>query len=453
MRKFSTLVIITFLCINCSSGGDDPSPVPTDPETPTGGESVAVNDRFDAFEDTDFTIENLLSNDTIEDNASITSFDATTTQGGSIVDNRNTTYTYAPVDDFVGDDTFTYTICDSDTPADCSTATVTITVADSGNPVAEDDALNVLLNTTKTITTLLENDSAIDEAVLSSVDNSSTQGTVVLNANGTVDYTPPTGFTGTDSFMYSLCDDDMPTNTCVTATVTITVIDAISFNIPADLVAYYTGVIFSEDAELMFGELDTHTTNKHTTILTYFQRHQYLYDADADLTNTNNVVLMYSGERRYWKEYTSGTNTYSPQTFNTEHVYPQSLLNATNAVTDLHHLRTCDDATNTQRSNHPFVEGSGSYNLASSQWYPGDEWRGDVARMMMYLNIRYGENFDFVGGLDLFVSWNIADPVSDFEIQRNNVIYSAQGNRNPFIDNPYLATLIWGGASAENKWN
>ena len=453
MRKISTLVIITFLCINCSSGGDDPSPVPTEPETTTGGESVAVNDRFDAFEDTDLTIENLLANDTIEDNARITSFDATTTQGGTIVDNRNATYTYASDEDFIGEDTFTYTICDSDTPADCSTATVTITVADLGNPVAENDALNVLLNTTKTITTLLDNDSVIDEAVLSSVDNTSTQGTVVLNANGTVNYTPPTGFTGTDTFMYSLCDDDTPTNTCVSATVTITVIDAISFNIPTELVDYYTGVIFSEDAELMFEELDTHTTTKHTSILTYFQRHQYLYDADADLSNTDNVVLMYSGERRYWKEYTSGTNSYSPQTFNTEHVYPQSLLDATNAVTDLHHLRTCDAATNTQRSNHPFVEGSGSYDLGSSQWYPGDEWRGDVARMMMYLNIRYGEDFELVGGLDLFISWNSADPVSDFEIQRNTIIYSAQGNRNPFIDNPYLATLVWGGAPAENKWN
>ena len=44
-------------------------------------------------------------------------------------------------------------------------------------------------------------------------------------------------------------------------------------------------------------------------------------------------------------------------------------------------------------------------------------------------------------------------PVSAFEIQRNNVIEGAQGNRNPFIDNPYLATLIWGGNPAENKWN
>ena len=66
---------------------------------------------------------------------------------------------------------------------------------------------------------------------------------------------------------------------------------------------------------------------------------------------------------------------------------------------------------------------------------------------------RYGETFDRVGSIELFLKWNVEDPVSAFEVQRNNVIEGAQGNRNPFIDNPYLATLIWGGTPAENKWN
>jgi hypothetical protein len=55
--------------------------------------------------------------------------------------------------------------------------------------------------------------------------------------------------------------------------------------------------------------------------------------------------------------------------------------------------------------------------------------------------------------IDLFLKWNVEDPVSAFEDQRNPVIEGVQGNRNPFIDNPYLATLIWGGATAaEDKW-
>ena len=54
---------------------------------------------------------------------------------------------------------------------------------------------------------------------------------------------------------------------------------------------------------------------------------------------------------------------------------------------------------------------------------------------------------------DVFLEWNTDDPVSAFEEMRNNAISNSQGNRNPFIDNPYLATLIWNGPNAENKWN
>ena len=226
----------------------------------------------------------------------------------------------------------------------------------------------------------------------------------------------------------------------------------VNFSIPSELTNYYNSLTFYEDADLFFEALEVHVRANHTTILSYGQRHQYLYNADEDLSNTDNVILMYSGESRYWEEYTSGTNSYSPQTFNTEHIYPQSLLSATDTVTDLHHLRVCDATVNSDRLNYPFVDGSGAYKLTGETWFPGDDWKGDVARMIMYLNIRYGEIFEKVGNIDLFIAWNIADPVSDFEIQRNNIIYAAQGNRNPFIDNPYLATLIWGGSDAENKW-
>ena len=207
-----------------------------------------------------------------------------------------------------------------------------------------------------------------------------------------------------------------------------------------------------DDADLSYSLLKEFTIQKHTTILSYGQRHNYLYNADEDKANTDNVILMYSGESRYWEEYTSGSNSHSPQTFNTEHIYPQSRLSTNDAKTDLHHLRSCDASINSQRSNFPFTNGNGTYELDGDKWYPGDEWRGDVARMIMYLNIRYGETFDKVGTLELFLEWNKADPVSNFEEQRNNIIEGAQGNRNPFIDNPYIATLIWGGDTAENKW-
>ncbi|WP_406685519.1 endonuclease [Seonamhaeicola sp. MEBiC1930] len=444
------LFFITILFINCSSGGDD-TPAPT-PEPEPNGVSIAVNDSFSTVEDTEVTIQNLLSNDTVLDNARVTSIDLTSTEGGTIEDNRNNTYTYTPKEGFVGTDTFEYTICDNDTPADCSTATVSVNIVDEGAPMAVNDAVNVAENSTRIISNLLENDSAIDDAVLTSIDNTGTQGTVVLNVDGTVSYTALAGFVGSDSFSYTICDDDVPTNTCSTAIVNISILSSINYNIPPELETYYNGVIFINDSGLMLEELEEVTQSKHTTILSYAQRHQYLYDADEDLGNTDNVILMYSSESRYWEEYTSGNNSYSPQTYNTEHVYPQSLLATDNAVTDLHHLRVCDESVNSERLNYPFIDGSGTYQLNGETWFPGDEWKGDVARMMMYLNIRYGEIFSKVGTIELFLKWNVEDPVSTFEEQRNTVIYAAQGNRNPFIDNPYLATIIWGGNEAENKW-
>ncbi|MGY8915163.1 MAG: endonuclease I family protein, partial [Flavobacteriales bacterium] len=251
----------------------------------------------------------------------------------------------------------------------------------------------------------------------------------------------------------TICDDDTPNPTCSTATVTVNVLNAISFNIPAELNYYYGDLALADNAEVSFDQLRSHTVKNHTTILSYGERHEYLYNADADLANQDNVILMYSGESRYWQEYTSGTNPYSPQTFNTEHVYPQSLLSSEVAVTDLHHLRAADAEVNSERLNYPYTDGSGTYSLVNNNsWYPGDDWRGDVARMIFYLNVRYGETFNKVGNLELFLDWNVVDPVSAFEEQRNTVIEGAQGVKNPFIDNPYIATLIWGGTAAENKW-
>lgn len=220
---------------------------------------------------------------------------------------------------------------------------------------------------------------------------------------------------------------------------------------PAELQSYYSDVDFSLTGTQLFNDLATETIAKHTNILSYTARHNFLYNADADLSNSANVVLMYNGESRDKREYLSGSNSHSPQTFNTEHVYPQSLI-VSNAVGDLHHLRSCDVSINSSRGNNPFATGSGAYKDNGSSFYPGDEWKGDVARMIMYLNLRYNESFNDVGSLNLFLQWNEEDPVSDFEKQRNEVIAAAQGNRNPFIDNPFIATVIWGGTSAENTW-
>ncbi len=156
-------------------------------------------------------------------------------------------------------------------------------------------------------------------------------------------------------------------------------------------------------------------------------------------------------------------------------MYSQSLgtppLSDIGPGSDAHHLRPADAQTNSARNNRKFTNGSGNSGIQNKGgWYPGDEWKGDVARMIMYMYLRYpnrclitnigiGNNSNTPDDMiDLFLEWNAEDPVSDFERQRNTyhentTNENAQGNRNPFIDNPYLATLIWGGNDAENRWS
>lgn len=224
---------------------------------------------------------------------------------------------------------------------------------------------------------------------------------------------------------------------------------------PMELQTYYNGITFSSSNGDLFDDLASTIIGSHTNFLSYGDRHDYLYDADTPTSDPNNVTLIYSGEVRPDDQWLSGSNPNSPQTYNTEHVYPRSLLDTGISEADLHLLRVCDISINTLRGNNPFIAGSGTYSSSGTGFYPGDDWRGDVARIILYVHLRYNEPFDDVGSLSLFLDWNATDPVVDngIEDNRNAVISGAQGNRNPFVDNPYLATLIWGGTTAQNRWS
>jgi len=122
------------------------------------GNPTAVNDTANTTEGTLVTIANVLTNDTVIDNATMTSYDATSTNGGTVTSNGDGTFVYTPAAGFVGADSFSYTICDDDTPtASCSTATVTIFVSESSIK-ASDDSIVIDYNTTG-IFNVLSNDS------------------------------------------------------------------------------------------------------------------------------------------------------------------------------------------------------------------------------------------------------------------------------------------------------
>jgi endonuclease I len=93
---------------------------------------------------------------------------------------------------------------------------------------------------------------------------------------------------------------------------------------------------------------------------------------------------------------------------------------------------------NASRNNYPFGAGSGNSKLVNgTYWYPGDEWKGDVARMVMYMYLRYGNqclpNVVAVGSKtfnadipDVLLQWNVEDPVSQLEINRNTILEGVQ---------------------------
>lgn len=246
---------------------------------------------------------------------------------------------------------------------------------------------------------------------------------------------------------------------------------------PADQVAYYNGVDFSLTGVPLKNQLISKITNTHTRDLSYSQVWDALKICDLDPTNNANVLLVYG-----WPDVTSGMNSRvrsktknggGNDDWNREHTYAKSLgtpnLNTSGPGADAHHLRASDVRWNAARGNLKFIEGTGKSGKVGAGWYPGDEWKGDIARMMMYMYLRYNtrclpSNVGFGsttatpdGMIDLFLKWNAEDPVSEIEIQRNNYLGKssntyAQGNRNPFIDNPALATKIWGGPAAQDRW-
>ena len=199
-----------------------------------------------------------------------------------------------------------------------------------------------------------------------------------------------------------------------------------------------------------------------------------LKHTDKDTANANNVILIYSQRSvDAAQEYNSGSG------WSREHVWAKSrgdFGTSNGAGTDVHHLRPCDVSVNSTRNNRNFdtcitcvdVIDNG-FNTGSKRdvnlwtFEPPDAVKGDVARMLFYMAVRYeGEgsepdleltntlltNIDkspLQAKLSTLLHWNRIDIVSNWERNRNNIIDSFyQHNRNPFIDHPELAEYLWG---------
>ncbi len=184
---------------------------------------IAGNDTGTTSENGATVVIPWAANDSFPDGTTLSSVDATSVGGGTVVNNGNNTFSYTPAPNFSGIDTFTYRLCDNDSPTpSCAVGTVTITVTDTGNPVANDDS-GLVAYGTPAIVNWIGNDTIVDEAVLTSFDATTPNGgTVTNNGNGTFTYVPAVNFSGTDTFNYTICDDDNPPS-CDSAVVTMTV--------------------------------------------------------------------------------------------------------------------------------------------------------------------------------------------------------------------------------------
>ncbi len=197
-------------------------------------------------------------------------------------------------------------------------------------------------------------------------------------------------------------------------------------------------------------------TSTHTHNTSYEELKTWLQYTDEDINNPDNIILFYSG--------LSIDSTWDND-WNREHVWPQSLgwFTESGAGSDLHHIRPTDPSVNSSRGNKLFGKvdggkevmisaengggGSGCYSNVT-YFEPRDEVKGDVARIIFYLFTRYEESDDFdftdiAESLILLLTWHQVDPVDEAEMTRNDRIQEYQGNRNPFIDNPEYASLIW----------
>ena len=183
---------------------------------------------------------------------------------------------------------------------------------------------------------------------------------------------------------------------------------------------------------------------------------------------TNECYNRYSSAKFYFD---TPYNNQAISGMNIEHSFPKSWWGGAenSAYKDLYNLYPSDSKANSSKSNYPMddVDGEGEYdiigtgaNINSKAWEPGRTFKGDFSRSYMYMAVTYS-NLTFVKtGLQtmaneaypglkpwastLYRQWSKGDKVDKMECDRNNAVADIQGNRNLFVDYPFLAEYVWG---------
>ncbi|MEP0174009.1 MAG: ExeM/NucH family extracellular endonuclease [Paraglaciecola sp.] len=256
--------------------------------------------------------------------------------------------------------------------------------------------------------------------------------------------------------------DDDSAGACVGCDAADKVADASTF----DASSYYATVQEEVDAGSqadIIKQLLSETISANTTVLSYSQVWTALTATDEDPADSDNIILWYTGTPR-----AKNLNGGDIGDWNREHSWPSSHGfgdDSFEAYTDIHHLRPSDVTINSTRGNLDFDDSDSEISAApgnfvdSDSFEPRDDIKGDVARMMFYMDTRYegadvtpdlevvndytDTSSEQIGLLCRLWEWHVEDPVDASEMARNDAIYEYQGNRNPYIDHSEWAALFY----------
>jgi len=251
---------------------------------------IAVNDTFTGDENTQITA-NVLTDDGTDsdvdlDSLSVVAGTITTAQGGTVELLANGDFTYTPVTDFSGVDSFDYTLEDGNGGSDTGTVSLTINALNDA-PVGTDDTVSTDEDTPIVID-VLNNDSDVDldDLNVQSVTNG-THGTVVINPDDTVTYTPDENWNGSDSFTYTVSDGNGGADT-VTVDVTVNAVNdnpvAVDDAFTGDENTSITGNVLTDDG--IDSDVDLDTLNVVAETITTAQGGTVELLANGDFTYT-----------------------------------------------------------------------------------------------------------------------------------------------------------------------
>lgn len=226
--------------------------------------------------------------------------------------------------------------------------------------------------------------------------------------------------------------------------------------------AYYTGsyryeTLVSQSATTLLNSLRTLMRSTHKKISSYNDCRDMATKTDCENEN-GKITMLYTSYQATYGQYQSGNG------WNREHVWPKSLGgdNTSGGGADLHHIRPDENKTNSNRGNKKFGNVSGGStstgNLSGevggrysgNYFEPNDNVKGDVARIILYVYVRWYTEWgaesvtEVFQSIDVLLEWHKNDPVDTWEMGRNEVVAAYQGNRNVFIDYPEFAFLIFG---------